>query len=223
MYIIIAGAGLLGSQMTKIFVENQHDVVIIDIDRNACENIYTDTGAMTLHGSATDLKVLQNAGVDKADVLLCLMKNDADNIACALLAKSLGIKRVLACLRKPMYEEAYKIAGVNSIVRMTDLLINQLIMEVEQPKVRKIIMLGGGKAGIYAVKIPPKSKAIGLSIKDIAQDDNFPKECVFMGIYKESEDEFFIPRGNYTIKADYIVFFVSKGQFVKQATDFLTK
>jgi trk system potassium uptake protein TrkA len=223
MYIIIAGGGTIGQPLTKMLVENNHDVVVIDKDANVCETVYAETGALTIHGNATDLRILEQAGAAKADVIVCLMYSSADNIACSLLAKSLGIPRIIGRLRFPSYEEAYKLAGVTSIVRMADLLINQIMMEIEQPKVRKITSVGGGMADIYAVMIPQKARSVGMSIKDIAQHADFPTECVFMGIYRETENEFFIPRGNHILQEGDNIFLVSKSQYIKAATNFLTK
>ncbi|MFW6107194.1 MAG: potassium channel family protein [bacterium] len=223
MHVIVAGAGVIGSQVTRRLVGNRHDVVVIDVDREVCESVHAHTGAMTVHASATDIQVLDDAGAQKADVVLCLMRNDADNIACALLSRSLGVSRVVARLRNPRYEQAYKSAGVTSIVRVADLLLNQIMVEVEQPEVRKIMTLRGGKADIYAVGIPSGATSVGLSIKEIASQSGFPRECVFMGVYKEEEDEFYIPRGDQVLDEEDTVFLVSKSQHIKQATDFLTR
>jgi len=223
MYIIIAGAGIIGFEITKKLVENKHDVVVIDKDAEVCEFIYAETGALTIHGSATDINVLDRAGANKADAIICLMHFAADNIACALLAKSLGIPRIITRLRNPRYEQALKLAGVTTIVSAADLLVNQIMMETEQPKVKKIITLGGGRAEIYAVNIPPKVRSIGMRIKEIAENKNFPKECVFIGIYNEVNGDFSIPRGSHTLQEGDTIFLVSKSQFIKKATDFLLK
>jgi len=223
MYIIIAGAGLIGYQVTKELVENKHDVVVIDRESEVCESIYAETGAIAICGNATDINILEKAGANKADAVLCLMRLSADNISCSLLAKSLRIPHIIARLRNPRYEEAYKLAGVTTIVRMADLLVNQIMMEVEQPKVKKIMTLPGGKADIYAVKIPPKAKIVKMTISKIAQSKAFPNECVFTGIYKEENGDFLIPRGNYTLEGHDTVFLVSKSQLIKQASDFLTR
>jgi len=223
MLIIVAGAGLIGSEITPLLVENRHDVVVIDIDRDVCELVHAETGALTIHGSATDIRVLDDAGAGNADVVLCLMRDDADNIACALLARSLGVERVIVRMRNPRYEQAYQKAGVTTIVRVADLLLNQIITEIEQPVVRTIMRLGGGKAEVYAVRISPGAKSIGMAIRDIAQHKDFPRECVFMGIYDEGDDNFLIPRGDYVLQEDHTVFLVSKSQFIKQATDFLRR
>ena len=222
MFIIVTGAGLIGSQITPLLVENRHDVVVIDINREVCEQVHAETGALTVHGSATDIRVLDEAGAGKADVVLCLMRHDGDNIACALLSKSLGVERIVARMRNPRYEQAYRQAGV-TVVRVADLLLTQIITEIERPVVRSIMQLGGGKAGVYAVRIPQGAKCLGMAIREIAQHKDFPTECVFMGIYDESDDTFLIPRGDYVLQEDHTVFLVSKSQFIKQATDFLRR
>lgn len=223
MYIIIAGAGIIGHEVARVLVENKHDVVVIDKDPGVCEAIYAETGALTINGNATDIHTLEKAGAIKAEVILCLMREAADNIACALLAKSLGIPRIVARLRNPRYAEAYMLAGVTTIVRMSDLLVNQIVMEIEQPKVKKVTTLGGGKAQVYAVKIPSAAQSIGMKIKDITEKRRFPKEVVFVGIYREDKGDFMIPRGSNVIEEGDTVFLISKSQYIKQATDFLTR
>ena len=222
MFIIVAGAGLIGSQVVPMLVENRHDVVVIDMNREVCEQVHAETGALAVHGSATDIRVLDEAGAPKADVVLCLMRHDGDNIACALLSKSLGVERVVARMRNTRYEQAYRQAGV-TVVRVADLLLTQIITEIERPVVRSIMQLGGGKAGVYAVRIPQRATCLGRSVRDVTQHKDFPTECVFMAIYDESEDNFLFPRGDYVLQEDHTVFLVSKSQFIKQATDFLRR
>ncbi len=223
MYVIVAGAGIIGQEITKVLTENKHDVVVIDKDPDVCESIYAETGALTINGNATDIHILEKAGAVKADVILCLMHQSADNIACALLARSLGIPRIMSRLRNPRYEEAYNLAGVTTIVRMADLLVNQIIMEIEQPKVKKIMTLGGGKAEIYAARIPEGAKVAGMTIKEVAQKKNFPNECLFVGLYKEEKSEFLIPRGSHVVDEGDMVFLLSKSKFIKKATDLISK
>ncbi|MBN1163792.1 MAG: TrkA family potassium uptake protein [Candidatus Krumholzibacteriota bacterium] len=221
MYVIIAGAGRVGSEITRIMANNKHDVVVIDIDPHTCELLFSETGAMTINASATILRTLKKAGADKADALICLMHNEADNIACALLAKSLGVPRIVARMVDPTYEEAYRISGATTLVRSVDLLINQIVMEMENPEVKKVFTLGGGKAQIYSVKIPPGSRVINMAIKDITRLKDFPDECVFLGIYSEEKDDFYITRGEHVVNEGDNIFLVSKSEFLKKATKIL--
>jgi trk system potassium uptake protein TrkA len=223
MRIVVAGAGVTGYQLIRMLVANKHDVVVIDVDHEVCEEVYTETGAMTIHGSATDIKILEKAGTKKSDVILCLVRNDADNIAVAIMAKSLGVKNIIALLRKPDYEPAYRSIGITTLISITDLLLHQLMMEIEQPKVKTIMPLGGGKAEIYAVEIPPGATSIGMTVREITQQKKFPKECVFVGIYHKESDSFCIPRGDHDLKEWDTVFLVSNSSYINPATDFLTK
>jgi trk system potassium uptake protein TrkA len=209
MKIVVAGAGLVGRELTRKLLDHKHDVVVIDIDHEVCDNLYAETGALTVNGSATSLTTLKDAGVHRADVLLCLMRNDVDNISCSILAKSLGVPRILARMRDPGYENAYSMSGVTSIVRVADLLLDQLIMEVEQPPVKRIMSLGGGDAHVYAVRIPEGADCIGKSVKEIAEVSSFPTESLLMGIYREEDERFLIPRGGYVLSANDTVFVIA--------------
>jgi trk system potassium uptake protein TrkA len=222
MRIIVAGAGVTGYLLLKMLVAKKHDVVVIDVDREVCEEVYAETGAMTIHGSATDVRTLEKAGTQNSDVVLCLVRHDSDNIAISILAKSLGVRSIIALLRKPEYEPAYKSAGVTTIISLTDLLLHQLMMEIEQPNVKSIMPLGGGKAEIYAVEIPPEAKSVGMTVREITEQGGFPKECVFVGIYHKDSDVFCIPRGDHDLKEWDTVFLVSNSLYIKPATDFLT-
>ncbi len=223
MYVIVAGAGLIGRQITEMLVKNKHDVVVVDQDEEVCESIYAETGALTINGNATDIRVLEKAGGGKADVILCLMHQASDNVACALLAKSLGVARIMVRCRNPRYEEAYRLAGVTTIIKTSDLVLNTLMMEVEQPKIIRVITLGGGAADIYAIKIPADAKSVGMRIKEITENRRFPQECVFTGIYRKDGGDFLIPRGNSTLQEGDTVFLVAKSQHINKAADFLSR
>jgi trk system potassium uptake protein TrkA len=223
MRIIVAGAGVVGFPITRMLVENRHDVVVVDIDRDVCETVYAEIGAMAIHGSATAISILEKAGARKADVMLCLIRNEGDNITSVLLAKSLGVPYIVALMRKPRYEEAYKLAGATAIVSMTDLLLNQIMIEIEQPQVKGLMSLGGGKAEVFAIEIPRGAKSVGLTVQEIARQKNFPRECVFMGIYKEDEGDFLIPRGEHIFREGETVCLISSSQHIKQVTNFLIK
>ena len=86
MYIIIGGGGFIGKGITKELVELRHDVVVIDKDSEACEDIYAKYGAVTIQGNASDLETLESAGIDKCEIAIAAMSNDSDNLTFALLA-----------------------------------------------------------------------------------------------------------------------------------------
>jgi trk system potassium uptake protein TrkA len=222
MYIIVAGAGLVGSELARNLVEKKHDVVIIDHDKEACDRLYAEIGVIAINGKAARIDSLNEDGAEKADVVVTAMGNDVDNLACAILAKSLGVPQIVARMRDPAYEDAYRLAGAQSIVRVTNLMINEMMMDIEQPAVRRIMTIGGGRGEIFMVVIPQDAKVSGKTVADIARNSGFPDQCVVIAVYSQEEEEISFPRGDNVINEGDEVFLISPTEDVKSAADFLT-
>jgi len=173
-------------------------------------------------GKATRIDVLKEAGVEKADAIVVATPDDADNLASAILAKSLNVPRVIVRMRDPEYENAYKVAGVHKIVRVTDLMVNQMMMEIENPKVRRITTIGGGRANIFMVIVPKGGRAAGKTVKEIASNESFPSQCVFIAIYTEEKGELSIPRGEQVVHEGDELFLISTAENIRKVADFLT-
>ena len=96
MYIVIAGGGAVGQSLARALIAHKHDVVVVDQDRGVCEGIAARTGALVRLGNATDIEVLEEAGLNKADVAVAATPHDADNLAFGVLARYFGVPRVMA-------------------------------------------------------------------------------------------------------------------------------
>jgi len=222
MYILIAGGGMVGGGLARRLIENKHDVVLIEPNKDICDQLYAETGVLAVNGSATRIKVLRDANISKADIVVAATGNDADNLACAVLAKSLGVPQIIVRMRNPDYENAYKVVGVNTVFRVTDLMINQMMMEIEKPEVRRITTIGSGRADIFVVVVPTAAKVAGKSVQDIAESRDFPSQCTFIAVYNKEREEFSIPRGKQIINEGDELFLISTAENIKKASDFLT-
>ncbi|MGB2821111.1 MAG: TrkA family potassium uptake protein [Phycisphaerae bacterium] len=221
MYIVIAGAGLVGTGLAERLIESRHDVVVIDHDRNVCERVAAHLGAMALHGSATNIDILEQAGTSRADVAVGTTQADADNLAFALLAKSFGVPRVIARMRDPRYEAAYKEAGVTTTVHVSDVFVNQLMLDIEEPHLRQLATFGAGKAAIVVDTIPAGAAVSGRNVSEVAAAPEFPNECVITGIYRPETQKFIIPRGSAEVHAGDRVFLVAEHPNLRKASKFL--
>jgi trk system potassium uptake protein TrkA len=222
MYVVVAGGGMVGGGLVRSLLDNKHDVVLIEQHKEVCDRLYAETGVVAITGSATSIQAMTEAGIRKADVLVAATGNDADNLACAILAKSFDVPKVIVRMRDPAYKNAYIVAGVNSIVRVTDLMVNQIMMDIENPEVRRITTIGGGKADIFMIKVPDGAKTAGKSIKDIVESRHFPRECTFVAVYDQKTEQFSIPRGMQIINEGNELFLISAAENIKKAVDFLT-
>jgi trk system potassium uptake protein TrkA len=221
MYIIITGGGMVGGGLLRMLLDNKHDVVLIEQDKETCDRLYAETGVIAINASATNIEALNEAGISKADVLVATTGKDADNLAVAILAKSFEVPQIIVRMRDPAYKNAYIVAGVHSIVRMTDLMVSQMIMDIENPQVRRITSIGGGKADIFLVIVPEHAKIAGKSIQNIVGNRHFPSQCVFIAVYNKKTEQFSIPRGQQIINEGDELFLISTAENIKKAVDLL--
>lgn len=221
MYVIISGAGLVGANLAARLEDAHHDVVIVDQSREVCERIASGTGALVVCGNATDIDILIQAGVERADVAVATMRNDADNLAFALLAKSFEVPQIVARMRDPRYESAYSQAGVTATSRIVDVFVNQLLLEIDEPHLRQIAMFGAGEASIVVDTVPEGAAASGKTISEIAADPGFPAECVISGVYRPETKGFAIPRGPTKVESGDRVFLVARLPDLRRASKFL--
>ena len=221
MYILIAGGGIVGRNLTKA-LSKSHDIVVIDSDKQACEHIYAKYGAVSIHGSATNINVVRDAGIERCDYALAVMPRDGDNLLFALLAKNFGVKHIFVRMRDPDYEAAYRLAGATNIGGTVQMMVKKFVWDIENPEIRRVVSLRGGKAEISIVTIPDKSKVSGRTVSDIASSPNFPRNSIIAGIFDLEKDELVIPRGDTIIQSGNQVFIVANREDVSKAHKILT-
>jgi trk system potassium uptake protein TrkA len=101
-------------------------------------------------------------------------------------------------------------------------MVNQMMAEIENPEVRRITTIGGGRADIFVVIIPKGAKVAGKSVEDITSSGQFPSQCVFVASYNQEREEFSIPRGKQVVNEGDELFLISTAENIKKITAFLT-
>jgi trk system potassium uptake protein TrkA len=222
MYILIAGGGIVGRNLTKKLAAN-HDVVVIDLDSEVCKRIYSQYGAVSICGNATKIGILREAGIEKCDVAVGVMRNDADNLAFSILAKNYGVEDILVRMREPEYKSAYELAGATNIAGTMEMMVEKFVTDIEQPEIRKVVSLGDGKAEISIITLSENSRSSGKTISEITSNSEFPKKCVIAGIFNQDKDELIIPRGDKRIYSTNQVFLVGTRENIEKAANILKK
>jgi len=220
VYVIIAGAGLIGAGLARV-LRDSHDVVGVDVDAARCAEIYAELGVLTIHGSATDIGVLIQAGVERADVAVAFMRDDADNLTFTLICKQYGVAHRMVRMRDTRYREAYDLAGATFLLNVLDLYLHELILAIERPRARRIADIGRGEAEMLAVHVPEGATAVGLTVQEIVARSKFPTSAVIAGIL-DKERRLTIPRGDAVIPGDSEVLVVVKAEDVSAAVECLT-
>jgi len=222
MFILIAGGGIVGRNITKSLAKN-HDVVVIDKDIKNCEKIASKYGAIAIHGDATNINTLKEAGIEKADYALGVMRYDAENLLFSLLAKNFKIKNIFVRMRDPEYKEAYEIAGATNIAHTVDMMTKKFIYDIENPEIRTVASLRNGRANISIITIPENSWIYGKTISEITKLRKFPEKIVVAGIFNQDIDKFIVPRGSTIVEKNSQIFLVGKKEDIKKAYEILIK
>ena len=103
MYIIIAGAGVVGFHIASLLIEEKHEVTIIEQSEDAIENIRGQLDVRTVIGNTATPKLLREAEVHRADLIIAVTNNDETNMLTCFLAKELGAAMTVARVRNPEY------------------------------------------------------------------------------------------------------------------------
>ena len=135
MRILIAGAGVTVRRLAAQLAKGRHDVTVVDLNRELCEVASSQLGVSAICGNATDVLVLEETDIGRADVAVALMRGSADNLAFSLLAHSAGVDRIIARMTNPKYRSAFELAGVTTIVDVAGLYLDQMVLEIEHPPV----------------------------------------------------------------------------------------
>jgi trk system potassium uptake protein TrkA len=220
MYIIIGGGGIIGRNLARKLVQQKHDVVVIDLNPKACEEIYAKYGAITINGNATDLEILENAGIERCDVAVAVMRRDSDNLEFALLAKHYKVSQIIVRMNDPKYEDVYKTVGVSNIARTTGLLIDQIMVNIESPELRKVIGLGDIEICMFTIS--ENAKCLGQTVEKIVNQKSFPKDIVIACIFEDTSNSFIIPRDDTTLNLSDRVFLCGSRNNIKVAVKFLS-
>ncbi|MFB6209394.1 MAG: TrkA family potassium uptake protein [Candidatus Nanohaloarchaea archaeon] len=179
MYVVIAGITTIGRKLVKS-LEDSHDVVIIDEDQDKCERLYASSGATVINKSPTSITALEDADINKADVVISAMKEDNDNMVVCSLAKKYGVPKVVSRVEDDEYLEAFQIVGAETIAH-TDLLLSEFLSTVEHPYLVKLANLEGDKEILKAV-VQEDSRLEGRTPEEMREDKRFPDRFKIVSI-----------------------------------------
>jgi trk system potassium uptake protein len=216
MRILIAGAGRAGLSVAAYLSAAGHQVTVIDRDPLVCVRAKDQLGIVALMGDAADAAILAEAEVRHAEAVVAMLHRDADNLAVAALARLANVPRVMVRMRDPEYRPVYLAAGVHRILSETEMFIGALAAAIEYEAVSHAMLLGNGESVAFEVLIPERSRVVGRTVSELASLPEFPKSCVFAGLY-EPDGSVQAPRGASVIRGGMTVLIVARRAAVKEA------
>ena len=92
MNIIILGAGKVGKTLIKHMSNEDHDIVVIDTNGQKIDDVVNQYDVIGVVGNGGSYDILMEAGVEDADLIICVTASDELNILAGLMAKKMGTR-----------------------------------------------------------------------------------------------------------------------------------
>lgn len=195
MYIVIVGAGKVGYFLAKRLVAANHIVSIIDKDKVICEEIAREIEALVINGDGCDPRILEEAGIERADVMAAVTGDDEDNLVICQLAKErFNVGRAVGRVNNPDNEHTFSELGVDVPVDSTKIIAKIIEEEVSFSDFVNLMSFKRGKLAIVRVDLPADSPVIDKEVKDI----QLPADSVLVSILRQ--DEVIVPKGNTVLR-----------------------
>lgn len=183
MYILVAGAGTLGFYTAQFLTREGNDVVVIENRKERAEEIADKLDAAVIYGDAKEIKTLQEAGVEQADVILAMTGSDEANILVSILAKQLGVKRALCRITHIEYKKSlFKKLGIDAVVYPELSIATQIQQMVDDSSITGFAMLEDGNVELIEFKIGRDSKAMNKKVSSI----KIPKGSQIVSILRQN-------------------------------------
>ncbi len=166
MYVLIAGGGKIGANLARSLLRAGREVTLIEQRRDRFERLEDEFEHVVIQGDATELFVLERAGIQRPpDILIAATGDDEDNIViCQLAQEKYGVEKVIARVNDPRNQVHFDLLGVSPTVCATSSIMALIEHEVPEHGLVHLLELPKENVEIVEVQIPPDAAAAGRSI-----------------------------------------------------------
>jgi trk system potassium uptake protein TrkA len=211
MRIIIAGAGEVGTHLAKMLSNENHEIIIIEPEDERLKPIEYSMDVLTYHGSATSIRILQEALQKKTDLFIAVTHSEDTNITSSILAKRFGAIKTIARIDNLDYLEHttlefFKALGVDSLIYPELIAAREVLGLLQETGTTEYMEFSGGKLSMFVQKLDEKSPIRDKSLREIAMSHKTDK---YRAVAIKRNDKTIIPRGNEQFRTGDFIFVIS--------------
>jgi trk system potassium uptake protein len=172
VYVIIAGAGKVGRNLARELIAKEHEVTMIESSRPLYLSLEEEFEHTIQYGDATELWVLERAGIQRADLVIAVTGDDEDNILVCQVAKEKYLcERIIARVNNPRNHDHFRLLGIQPAVSATDLILRLIEHEVPRYGLVHLLALEEERLEIIELEVSDGASVAGEKVSDIALPD----------------------------------------------------
>jgi trk/ktr system potassium uptake protein len=168
LYVIIAGAGKVGLNLARELQEKGHEITLIEQDRQQYLKIEDELEHAAHYGDASELWVLERAGIQRADLMIAVTGDDEDNILiCQVAREKYLCERIVARVNNPRNLQHFKLLEIQPAVSATDLILRLIEHEVPQYGLVHLLDLAEERLEIIELTVSEDSPVAGRRVSEV--------------------------------------------------------
>ncbi len=197
MYIVIVGGGKVGFYLAKKLCQGHHTISLLEKDTATCEEIAKDLNTvLVINGDGCNVRYLEDAGINRADVVAAVTGSDEVNLmVCQLAKQSSKVKRTVARVNDPKNTHTFNKIGVDVAVDSTSIIAKIIEEEVSLEDLVTLMTFKRGKLALVRLDLTNESPCVNKQVMEI----KLPRASVLVSIIRG--EDMIIPRGETVLQA----------------------
>ncbi len=207
--VTIIGGGRVGLMLAQQLENVNIKTKIIEKDYKRCEYL-TETlkKTLVLSGDGTDIELLKQEEIGDCDVVVTVTNNDEKNLLCSLLAKQLGVAKVITRVTKSANVNLFEKVGIDVAVSSKEAAIKEIRNDFIETDLEILATVESGQGDIIEMCVPER-----LNNKTI-MELNLPVKAIVSIIQRGNQ--IIIPKGDTKIrKNDFLIIFTTNENSMK--------
>ncbi len=196
MYVVIAGGGKVGWNLSRELIAKGHEVTLLESRRSRYLTIEQELEHAVQYGDATELWVLERAGIQRADLVIAVTGDDEDNMLICQMAKEKYLcERIIARVNNPRNRQWFELLGIQPAVSATDLILRLIEHEVPSYGLVHLLDLRDEQLEIIELEVGEGADAADQTVADI----NLPEGSLIISVLRQGRG--FVPKADTMIQA----------------------
>ena len=213
MKIVIAGAGAVGTHLSKLLSGERQDCVLIDDDENRLAAL-AEYDVMTMQALPTSIRALKEAGVAECDLFVGVTPEETTNITCCILAHTLGAKKTVARIDNYEYlsqqnQQFFRELGIDSLVYPEVLAAIDIVNGLKMSWVRQRWDVHEGALVLLGIKLRETAEILNVPLRELCgPDDPYHVVAIKRG------DDTIIPSGLDVLMLHDLAYFMTTKDYI---------